>query len=231
MFQMIKKNTKHRTSISPRSMMENGKKMLLSLQKDGVDKVIYKGMTVTRSALEHGIALYQMAIDKYVGDVLTQRVKNGLSLDAVADDASDWFDWGGFLTSRSACSVLLNKVENGEVKSVEGLNDEVAKLSSGNKEREWAWIVKHYGPFCQSNLKEWFERWHQAADAFDDNLLKDASKEFSATSMLSYGVDDVRAVANDYEQVHGTYEDCSFVKMVQTHQKRNDERFSSLMEK
>lgn len=213
------------------AMMENGKNLLQSLQKDGVDKVVYKGMTISRSALEHGIALYQMAIDKYVGDVLTQRLENGLSLDAVAGDASDWLDWGGFLTSRSACSDLLNKVENGGVKSVEDLNDEVAKLSSGNKEREWTWIVKHYGPFNQSNLKEWFERWHQAAAAFDDNLLKDASKEFSATSMLSYGVDDVHAVANDYEQVHGTYEDCSFFKMVQTHQKRNDEKFSSLIGK
>ena len=219
--------------------MINGRDLLRRLKVtsgETSEYFTYHSVKIKNSSLDRGVALYQMGIDKFLGNCLLKRLEGQQfeSLDALraamkpqtSAGPGKWVDLAGLLAPEALVERVLSDIECGHVASLEQVTDHFRSLHEHYPEYEWAWAVD----VLQRNLNRTMDeitpddvimlttRWKEAVLELDRRLRADARKEFAATAQTGYGLDDSgNAKQTDFEQVRGTFEDNSFVQEIEKH--------------
>ncbi len=219
--------------------MINGRDLLQRLKVtsgETSEYFTYHSVKIKNSSLDRGVLLYQMGIDKFLGNCLLHRLdgKRFTSIDelrAALKPASlvgpgQWVDLAGLLAPEEAVEQLLFDIESGAVSPLEQVEYRFRLIYDNYPEYEWAWAVD----ILQNNLNKTIDeiipddiiglttQWKEAVVELDRMLRADARKEFAATAQTGYGLDgDGQSKQTDFEQVRGTFEGNSFVQEIEEH--------------
>ncbi len=196
----------------------------------------YQSCKIKRQALETGIKLYEMAINKFLGGSLVVRLKNKnfsseeeLRKCLMPDSeigTGEWSDISGLLAPKSEVDKVIDGIESGELKRLGDINKALTTLHENYYLYEWVWvrskIEKFYGisleTITANDMTKIVQRWKDAVVGIDKMLYEDAKKEFSLTSRTGFGADGNHEEQElDFEHVRGAFEKNAFVEAVLEH--------------
>jgi len=181
-------------------------------------------MIIDSRALDRGIALYEMAIWKFLGNSIITRLQNGKFKNdgdiqkALQPDTpfgkGYWVDLSGLICPYEALDKMLGSIENGELTSLEEVNSALAVLHKNYYNYEWTWAADAFADFYGKSITEFtasdviavVEKWKKSVLDMDRFLYEDARKEFSMSKMIGFGVDGTNgALEEDFMQVRGEF--------------------------
>jgi hypothetical protein len=219
--------------------MINGRNLLCSLKAtsgETSEYFTYHSVKIQNSALDRGIKLYQIGIDKFLGNCLIKRLEakqfgSSDELRAVLNPQTSvgpgkWVDLAGLLAPEEAVEKLLDDIENGSITSLEQVEDSFRSMHEYYPEYEWAWAAdvlqkcrsKTIDEMSADDIIELTVKWKEAVVELDRRLYADAKKEFAATAQTGYGLDGSQEIKHaDFGQVRGTFEENSFVLEIEKH--------------
>lgn len=198
----------------------------------------YKNCKIRHSSLHHGISLYTIGIQKFLGNSLISRLEDK-PLHSMADvyaalqpnvevGLGDWVDLAGLIVPKHAVSALLDEIEQYK-HSLSDIQSIFEHMHQQYYEYEWVWALDKleqvWGcPWTQvslSQLRETVEQWKEAVVTLDKMVYEDARKEFNLNSQTGFGVDgDSKQAEADFEEVRGSFESNAFVQAVLKHIER-----------
>jgi hypothetical protein len=219
--------------------MINGRNLLCNLKAtsgETSEYFTYHSVKISNSSLDRGVKLYQMGIDKFLGNCLMTRLEakqfeNSDQLRAALKPHTSigpgkWVDMAGMFAPEEAVEKLLSDIENGSISSLEQVADVFRSMHENYPEYEWAWAAKvlqenqgkAIDEITADDIIELTKKWKQAVIELDNMLYADARKEFTATAQTGYGLDGSEETKQaDFEQVRGTFEENSFVLEIEKH--------------
>lgn len=198
----------------------------------------YKNCKIRHSSLHHGISLYTIGIQKFLGNSLISRLEDK-PLHSMADvyaalqpnvevGLGNWVDLAGLIVPKHAVSALLDEIEQ-QKHSLSDIQSIFEHMHQQYYEYEWVWALdklEHvWGcPWTEvslSQLRETVEQWKEAVVTLDKMVYEDARKEFNLNSQTGFGVDgDSKQAEADFEEVRGSFESNAFVQAVLKHIER-----------
>lgn len=198
----------------------------------------YKNCKIRHSSLHHGIGLYTIGIQKFLGNSLISRLEDK-PLHSMADvyaalqpnvevGLGNWVDLAGLIVPKHAVSALLDEIEQ-QKHSLSDIQSIFEHMHQQYYEYEWVWALDKleqvWGcPWMQvslSQLRETVEQWKEAVVTLDKMVYEDARKEFNLNSQTGFGVDgDSKQAEADFEEVRGSFESNAFVQAVLKHIER-----------
>ena len=201
---------------------------LRSLSGATSDTYTYQSAKITHSALERGIMLYRMAIEKFLGNSLISRLEKTRKLKPESNiGEGDWLDLSGLIAPHTMITQLMNDIEAGKVTTNSEMNQRLHDIHQNYYDYEWAWayqLMLHFYNLKESDLDknevlvDIIKRWKQAVVGLDKMLYQDAQKEFSLSTKTGFGFDgNTSTVEADFAEVRGQFESNPFVTAVQDH--------------
>jgi hypothetical protein len=208
--------------------MIEGRNILINLRGNGIDKsdfITYNSMQIKSNSIERGIELYQIGINKFIGNAIIKRLgseelrsvedlKNKLIPDS-ATGKGTWIDMAGLIVPQSETEKLLSDIEKGKIDNLRSVNSAFEMMHNSYDLWEWTWaadcIEKEEGKkimdFTVVDVVNIIEKWKISVLDLDNMIYEDTRKEFSQSSMTGYGIDgDEQIKKSDFEQVRGDFE-------------------------
>ena len=212
-----------------------GLDILLNLQPsqtDTPDVVVHNGLHFKSSILHKGIEYYTIAINKFLGDCLIERLRNS-ALKSAADlqkilrptdpaGTGKWLDMAGLLVPEQCVNQLLDDIEAGKLPTLESITDRLKRFYDSYSEYRWSWAAEKLNNIMKNQQKNMSEAekvikiigdWLKACENLTSLILADAGKEFADQPRIGFGIDGDEKVRNaDFDAVRGTFEGNSFVR-------------------
>ncbi len=220
--------------------MLNGRDLLMRLKATAghtSDYFVYNNVKIPSNALDRGIELYQLGIDKFIGNCLIKRLE-GRQFQNIEDlraalrpdtnvGPGKWIDLAGMLAPEESVQGLLADIESGAVGTLEQLDARFAAMHENYPAYEWAWAVdvlqsrlleKTLDEITFEDIVNVVKRWNDAVLELDHRLYADTKKEFAATAQIGFGLDgDNQTKQSDFAAVRGTFEADGFVTQIEKH--------------
>ena len=222
---------------------------LVELSGENTEVYGYRNCKIRNSSLKHGVELYTIGIQKFLGNSLISRMtqhewKTMDELRAVLRPDSnagkgDWVDMAGLIAPRSEVTRLLNDIESGAL-TLADIQTRLETMHANYYSYEWSWALEKleqvWGCSIEevtlAQLKKTVEEWKNAVVNLDKMVYNDARKEFDLNSQTGFGVDGDRHQAQaDFEEVRGSFESNSFVKAVLEHIEKKSNLGNKVLEK
>ena len=222
---------------------------LVELSGENTEVYGYRNCKIRNSSLKHGVELYTIGIQKFLGNSLISRMtqrewKTMDELRAVLRPDSnagkgDWVDMAGLIAPRSEVTRLLNDIEAGAL-TLADIQTRLETMHANYYSYEWSWALEKLEQVwgCRveqvtlEQLKKTVEEWKNAVVNLDKMVYNDARKEFDLNSQTGFGVDGDRHQAQaDFEEVRGSFESNSFVKAVLEHIEKKSNLGNKVLEK
>jgi hypothetical protein len=219
--------------------MLNGRDLLRNLKTTSgqtSDYFTYHSVKITNLSLDRGIKLYQIGIDKFLGNCLIKRLENRdfknieELRDALQPDTNlgpgKWIDLAGLFAPEEAVLQILSDIENEKVEDLQQLNACFKTMHESYPAYEWAWAIdviqKHLGKTIEQitaqDIVDLTTKWKEAVIELDHQLYADAQKEFAATVQTGFGIDgDEETKHLDFAAVRGTFAEDGFVREIEKH--------------
>jgi len=219
--------------------MLNGSNLLANLKAtsgETSDYFTYHSVKIKSSSLDRGIKLYQIGTDKFLGNCLIKQLENkqfksvGELRAALSPEtdigAGKWVDLAGLFAPEEAVQKMLDKIETGDISTLEQLTETFRLMHNDYPAYEWAWaenvlqqcLGKSANQITPEDIIELVTKWKTAVVELDHMLYADTRKEFAATAQIGYGLDgDEETKRSDFEAVRGTFEENSFVREIEKH--------------
>jgi len=219
--------------------MINGRDLLCKLKVtsgETSDYFTYHNVKIKNSSLDRGIKLYQIGIDKFLGNCLIKHLEGKQFKDAGQFRAAmqpktnvgpgKWVDLAGLLAPEAAVQEMLSDIENGVIGTLEQVDEKFRFIHENYPQYEWAWAVdvlqknlaKTIGEITPDDIIALTKKWKDAVVELDHLLYADARKEFAATAQIGFGIDgDEQIKHSDFAGVRGTFEEDSFVSEIKKH--------------
>ncbi|MCB0551108.1 MAG: DUF4954 family protein [Phaeodactylibacter sp.] len=192
--------------------------------------VRYKGINILRLLLKTCRKYYQLALKKYYGEQLIQRLE-GRSFDNLQalreilrseqSGTDNWVDVAGLLAPAAAIQEAVEGLKGGRIGSVEQLRASLRAIYDNYEAYAWAWYIHtleqetgiSIGQATEEQLTGLIREWQASALKLNNMILKDAEKEFDLNSRIGFGVDGGEEVqAADFVAVRGNFEENAFVR-------------------
>ena len=210
------------------------------------DVYSFHSVKITNSSLKRGMALYRIAVDKFMGNSLISRLQNEDGSFSEMTEAQlqarlrpdtpvgsgEWVDISGLIAPKSEIAALMNAIERGEIAGMNAIRDAFKTMADNYYSYEWTWAFQHiqqlYGINPSKMTKEdavrLIETWKKAVVSLDEMVYDDARKEFNLASKTGFGADgNKEQKESDFEQVRGDFENNDFVRSVLDHIKAKTE--------
>ena len=218
--------------------MISGRELLKKLLEDNPDQQVisFDRMQMKRSAGERGINLYQMGIDKFIGNSVIKRLEgmNFSSDDEIRSrlkpdsdkGAGDWIDMAGLITPLRSIEEMLSQIEKHEMKSADDINKGFENIHEKYYDMEWTWVYdrlpletgKSNNDLTAPDIIAIVEKWKKSVVDLDWMLYEDARKEFTLSAMTGFGIDgDEEVKKRDFEEVRGEFEKNGVVLAILDH--------------
>ncbi len=231
--------------------MINGRDLLRKLKATAghtSEYFIYHSVKIPGHALDRGVELYQIGIDKFLGNCVIKRLEHRQfhSVEdvraALRPDTSlgtgKWIDLAGLFAPEEAVRQLLADIESGAVHTLDELDARFAAMEENYPRYEWAWaadvLQKELGKTIEqvtaADIVALTNRWQKAVLDLDQQLYEDTKKEFAATAQTGFGLDgDEQTRCSDFAAVRGTFEDDGFVAEIRKHMAAKTELANELL--
>jgi carbonic anhydrase/acetyltransferase-like protein (isoleucine patch superfamily) len=231
--------------------MINGRDLLRRLKSTTghtSDYFIYHNVKIPSHSLDRGIRLYQIGIDKFLGNCVIKRLENRqfqnveeLRVVLRPDTAvgpGPWLDLAGLFAPEEAVRQLLGDIESGAVGSLGDLEARFAALQENYPRYEWAWAAdvlqrelnKTIEQMTATDIVALTHRWKKAVLDLDQQLYEDTRKEFAVEAQTGFGLDgDDEIRSSDFAAVRGTFEADSFVAEIRKHMAAKTELGNELL--
>ena len=219
--------------------MLNGCRLLANLKVtsgQNTDYFTYHSVKINNSALDRGIRLYRIGIDKFLGNCLISRLENKQfnNVDELREalipetklGPGKWVDLAGLFAPEQAVQKMLSDIENGVIDSLEHLAEAFESMHKSYPAYEWAWaanvLQQHLGKMLDritpDDIIGLVTKWKTAVVELDQMIYADTKKEFAETAQIGYGLDGGKeTMQHDFEQVIGTFEDNNIVLEIKEH--------------
>lgn len=219
--------------------MFRGVEILKELQRtcgETSDTYTYQSCKIKNSSLKKGLILYDIAINKFLGNSIISRLENvsfsnneGIRVRLKPDTTTgtgEWRDIAGLLAPKTEIDRLTDDIESGKITKIKEINRVLESLHQNYYSMEWTWawerIQEYYGLSLETitakDIIQIIEKWKDAVVSLDNIIYEDAKKEFSLSSRTGFGADgDRKEQKLDFEQVRGAFERNSFVEAVLQH--------------
>ncbi|MGA2172195.1 MAG: DUF4954 family protein [Sedimentisphaerales bacterium] len=200
------------------------------------DYFVYHGVKIKNDSLDKGIRLYEIGIDKFLGNCLIHRLEGkqftGVQqLRAALRPQTDvgpgkWLDLAGMFAPEKVVAQLLDDIESGTLANLDQVVEAFTSVHENYPAYEWAWAAnvlqqrlgKTIDAITPDDIIEMTNRWKSAVVDLDNMLAADAKKEFASTVQIGYGPDGPpRQQTEDFARVRGTFESNDFVKDIIQH--------------
>lgn len=219
--------------------MINGRnilKQLIQISGDKAEQYIYHNVVIEHKSLMRGIDLYQIGIDKFLGNSIIKRLEN-LEFktnkdicDRLKPDETlgrgEWIDVAGLIVPQNAINTLLDEIESGRIKTLKQINKTFKLLHKKYYDIEWTWAIdilqkeegKPFIEFTAEDITRIVTRWKESVIGLDKMLYEDARKEFTLSKKTGFGADgDDYTKQLDFEQVRGDFEQHEAVAAIKEH--------------
>lgn len=209
---------------------------LQTLSGETSETYTYQSTKITNTALKHGIGYYNMAINKFLGNSLIQRLRDTKfqSISEIQNQLKpsteigigEWVDLSGLIAPKSEVNKLLTDIEKGNITTIKEINERFQYMHSQYYEYEWTWALekleeklgKKYTEFTITDIIDQVETWRKSVVDLDNMLYEDAKKEFNLIARTGFGADGGEIEKRmDFENVRGNFESNPFVTAVQEH--------------
>jgi len=200
------------------------------------DYFTYNSVKISNSALDRGIKLYRMGIDKFLGNCLIKRLENKQfgNVDELRKalvpqtkaGSGKWVDLAGLFAPEQVVQKMLSDIENDIINSPVQLAEAFESMYNSYPAYEWAWAANvlqrclgiMLDRIMPNDIIGLVTKWKTAVVELDRMLYADTKKEFADTAQIGYGLDGGKETARaDFEQVMGTFEENSFVLEIEKH--------------
>jgi hypothetical protein len=219
--------------------MLNGRELLTNLKLtsgETSDYFTYHSCKIKSSSLDQGIKLYQIGIDKFLGNCLIKRLENkqlkniGGLREALSPETGTgtgkWIDLAGLFAPEESIEKMLGDIENGSISTLEQAAEAFRSMHDNYPAYEWTWAAdvlqqrlgKTIDKIMPDDIIELTTKWKEAVVELDHRLYADAKKEFTNTAQIGYGIDgNEQTKHSDFAQVRGIFEKDSFVSEIEKH--------------
>ena len=223
---------------------------LKSISGETTQVFVYRNTSITKSALEKGIDLYEKAIWKFLGNSVISRlekcnVKNLQELLICLKPKNDigkgeWSDISGLIAPKTEISNLIKKIENKELTHLVDIEEVFKVMHANYYDYEWTWaselLTEKTGKEIEElkidDILELIKKWQDSVIGLDQMLYEDAKKEFSLDSMTGFGMDGNKTTQKlDFEKVRGNFESNAFVNEILSHISRKTALGEQMLEK
>lgn len=203
------------------------------------ETLVYQNMRIRYRALDKGIYYYQLAIKKFIGNSVIQRIQEKQPktldelLEAIVPDThigtEDWADLSGLIAPRSLVRNIKRGIKMKSYASLLDVQNDFATLHKNYYHYEWEWayhkMLQFYDKTAREIDREFLLRvineWIEAVGLLDDMVYQDAQKEFEMFTQVGFGVDldDREKRTLDFEHVRGSFKTNSVVNEVLEHKR------------
>ena len=230
--------------------MIKGVEVLKTIQQisgETTDIYSYQNCNIKNSSLLKGIDLYNIAIYKFLGNSLINRLKETefqtieqVQLQLKPDTnkgLGEWTDLSGLIAPKSEIEKLLLKIEN-EPTTLDDIQGSFEEMHQEYYKYEWTWACKKLEQYWGKSIEEvtyedlvdMVELWKSSVVKLDHLIYNDAKKEFDLNSKTGFGVDgNEEQKHKDFESVRGSFESNPFVLEVINHIKIKTELGNELI--
>jgi hypothetical protein len=222
--------------------------MLKKISGETSEFYSYQSAKIKPRALENGMRLYEMAINKFLGNSIIKRLED----EHFADNESirrrlqpdtptgvgEWLDLAGLIAPKSEVERLLSGIETGAISSLDAIAEAFADMHRNYYTTEWTWAIaqiqkrlgKTIADFTADDIINIVNTWKESVVALDRLLYEDAKKEFKLNAKTGFGIDGGEYDRNlDFDHVRGDFEQNAFVKETLDHIRRKTELGNELI--
>ena len=215
------------------------------------DTYTYQSCKIKNSSLKRGLMLYNMAINKFLGNSIISRLKdcpctNNEEIRKCLEPDTDvgtgkWRDLAGLLAPSSEIDKLILNIETGKVNDIDSINKAFAQMHNDYYSLEWTWAWEKIQSFYNvkpesitaDNIIDIVKQWREAVVTLDKLIYENTKKEFSLSAKIGFGIDgDSKEQQVDFEQVRGVLEENDFIqatiKHIETKSKLGEEMIERL---
>lgn len=208
----------------------------------------YAGMKIKASSLKKGINIYNIVINKFLGNSIISKIegKNILSkaeLVTILQPNSDigkgkWLDVSGMICPIETIDDFLCEIENKTIDSLEKAQKELNIIHDNYYEYEWNWatslIEKHFkidlNKITPEDVISIVKQWQKSVVELDNLLYEDAKKEFSLSTQVGFGVDgNLKEREKDFASVRGDFNSNATVIEILNHIERKTKLGDSII--
>ena len=216
------------------------------------DLVLMNGLNIHRLMLKTARKYYELALQVFLGEgimLLLNRVKGdnlieelrnftGLAGNTVKED---WLDISGLFMPASQLDQLMIEIKRGAMKSIQQVQDFFSLQFNqyvNYKSDYFIHILSErlditLSEITSEQVEQIMLNWKKALLKLNNMILKDAEKEFDATSHIGYGISSSATIQDaDFENVHGKFDENGFVvglnKEIQLIEQKAEEIISKL---
>ncbi|HOO83142.1 MAG TPA: DUF4954 family protein [Prolixibacteraceae bacterium] len=212
---------------------------LKKVSGEASNEYIYQNTSITDNSLRRAIKLYNMGIDKFLGNSVITHI-NGKEFKSAEElrnylkpnsdiGKGEWIDLAGLIAPKSEIEKMLSDIENNKLNNLTDIEIYLKKLHKSYYDIEWNWsagllekrLGKTIDEITPADLVKLVERWRESVIELDKMLYEDAKKEFQLSAMTGFGTDgDAQTKMADFEMVRGKFETNSFVSEILSHIER-----------
>ena len=195
--------------------------------------VTINGAEVRRALLKKGVRFYKAGIEMYLQERLLRRIEQAREQGTADSDAlkpegdavfsEEWVDLAGQMMPEARFNALCDRIESGELASVEAIQSALLEVHAAYERDEWSWVVwayqKHFGKDVREMDVEQVQAaalsWRDLRTKFLKLIIGDANKEFAEATRTGFGqlADPVQR-DDDFTAVRGTFEANKFVEQI-----------------
>jgi len=192
---------------------------------------------IKKPALRRGIDIYNEIATIYTGNIIDRISKErNLSIEQLVEeirthgsiDTFGWVDMAGMLMPEYKLMQLVNEVESGQLASLSKIDAFLDEAFDQSPQDEWQWVLSRWEELTgmsivdinADKLSQFMQNSHSAHQRFTMMLVKDAQKEYSERSKISFGYnDDPKIRFDEFTAIRGTCDDNSFVQKLKQESK------------
>ena len=206
---------------------------------------IYHNLHLKSSSLHHGLRIYRLGIDKFIGNSLITRIRdkvesreidtiedlNGLLRPDHDEGVGLWTDLCGMIAPERGVRRLADGLRETAYATIDDFSSQVRSLHERYYELEWDWsydlIYRWYGLDKSESLTaevvhEILDRWIDAVLTIDRSLIQDAAKEHAIDRRISSSATTQLDAADELEQD-------VYVQCVREHMERKQSLYDSVV--
>jgi hypothetical protein len=214
------------------------------------EEYIYNNTSISNSSLNKGIELYNIGIDKFLGNSLITRIlnsdfttgeelRNKLMPDSTIGKG-EWLDLAGLIAPKNEISSLINQIEEGKIDKLKDIELFFRELHESYYQIEWNWasellewrLNKPIAEITVEDIEKLIGQWKKSVIDLDTMLYNDAKKEFQLNSMTGFGNDgDQETQQADFDMVRGRFEKNSLVIEIKSHIEKKSKLGDEILKK
>ena len=206
---------------------------------------IYHNLHLKSSSLHHGLRIYRLGIDKFIGNSLITRIRDKVESQEIAtiedlqrllrpdhdEGVGLWTDLCGMIAPERGVRRLTDGLRETAYATIDDFSSQVRSLHERYYELEWDWsydlIYRWYGLDKSESLTaevvhEILDRWIDAVLTIDRSLIQDAAKEHAIDRRISSSATTQLDAADELEQD-------VYVQCVREHMERKQSLYDSVV--